>query len=131
MSKFVIHIEDNKESAPRPHERRAAEILAEYFQSDIVFLRRLRSKNPDLYVLKTNVRWELKSPTGSGKHTIQNNLREAVKQSNNIILDLHRTGLTDAQAIARIREYIRKERHSIKRLKVLAKDQRVIDLIGK
>ena len=30
MSKFVIHIEDNKESAPRPHERRAAEILAEY-----------------------------------------------------------------------------------------------------
>ena len=50
-------------------------------------MRRFQSKSPDLYVLKTNILWELKSPTGNEKHTIQNNLRETDGQSDNVILD--------------------------------------------
>lgn len=126
-----IHIEENGKSKPRPHELRAAEILADYFDSEIVFLRRLSSKTPDLFVLKTNVRWELKSPEGSGKHTIQTNLRNASKQSENIIIDLSRTKITRAQAISRINDYIRNEHSKIRKLKLITKNAQVIDILDK
>lgn len=129
--KFSIHIEENKESKPRPHEIMVAEIMAEYFKSDVVFLRRLSSKTPDLYILKTNIRWEIKSPTGAGKHTIQTNLRNASKQSENIILDLHRSDLTKEHAISRVKDFVQKEHSRIKRLKIITKRNQVIDIIGK
>lgn len=129
--RFAVHVEVDNNARMRPHEENAARLLADYFESDIVFLRSRQSKNPDLYILKTNIRWEIKSPTGKSKYTVQNNLREASRQSQNIILDLHRIGLTEEQAISRTKEYIRKEHHSIKRLKILTKSGRVIDIIGK
>lgn len=128
---FTVYAEDNKSSGPRPHEKRAAEFLANYFQSDVVFLKAKQSKNPDIYVLKTNVRWELKSPTGGGKRTIQNNLREASGQSENIVLDFDRIKLTDAQGVSRVRNFIKTEHHSIRRLKILTKDGRVIDILDR
>lgn len=128
--KYTIHYEETGASKPRLHERRAAEIIAEYFRSDIVFLRRASSKTPDLYILKTNVRWELKSPEGGGKRTIQNNLRGIDLQSENVILDLSRAKLTDRQGISRTKEFLKKERSKIKRLKILLKSGEIIDLKG-
>lgn len=128
MKKYIVHIEDKKDSEPRPHERKTAEILARLFESDIIFMRRFQSKSPDLYVLKTNILWELKSPTGNGKHTIQNNLRETDGQSDNVILDLTRSKMADRQGISRVKEFIKNERSRIKRLKVLTKDNKLIDI---
>ena len=59
---------------------------------------------------------------------MQNNLREASKQSENIILDLTRSKMTDIQGISRAKEFISNERSRIKRLKVLKKDRTVIDI---
>jgi hypothetical protein len=128
MAKFKVAYEESGDSRPRSHECEIAELLAQHFQSNLIFMRRSSSKTPDLYVLKTNIRWELKSPTGGGKHTIQNNLREASKQSENIILDLTRSKMTDTQCISRVKEFISNERSRIKRLKVLKKDRTVIDI---
>ena len=128
MAKFKVAYEESGGSKPRQHERKTAELLALHFQSNLIFMRRSSSKTPDLYVLKTNIRWELKSPTGGGKHTVQNNLREANKQSENIILDLTRSKMTDIQGISRAKEFISNERSRIKRLKVLKKDRTVIDI---
>ena len=128
--RYKIHIEEDGKSRPRPHELIVAEVLAEHFKSDIVFLRRMASKTPDLYILKTNIRWELKSPEGAGKHTIQTNLRNASKQSENIILDLHRSKLTKEQAVSRTNEFIKNEHSRIKRLKIVTRNNRVIDIIG-
>ena len=128
MAKFKVAYEESGDSRPRSHECEIAELLAQHFQSNLIFMRRSSSKTPDLYVLKTNIRWELKSPTGGGKHTIQNNLREASKQSENIILDLSRSKMTDTQCISRVKEFISNERSRIKRLKVLKKDRTVIDI---
>lgn len=128
MLKHNVYVEDSKDSKPRPHERKAAEIIANYFKSDIIFVRRLQSKTPDLLVLKTNIRWELKSPIGGGKHTIQNNLRNADSQSENVILDLTRSKLTDKQGISRAKEFTKKERSRIKRLKILTKEKHLIDI---
>ena len=131
LKKFNIHIEEDEKSRPRPHELMIAEIMADYFKSDIVFLRRLYSKTPDLYILKTNIKWEIKSPTGAGKHTIQTNLRNASKQSENIILDLHRSDLTKEQAVSRVKDFVQKEHSRIKRLKIITKRNQIIDIIGK
>ena len=126
---YKIHIEEDGKSNPRPHELAAAQIIAQHFGSDVIFLRRLSSKTPDLYILKTNIRWELKSPEGSGKHTIQNNLRNASRQSENIILDLRRSKLAEKQAISRTNEFVKNEHSKIKRLKIITKQNRIIDIV--
>ena len=128
MKKYIVHVEDDKKSKPRPHEAEAAEQLAQIFENDLVFMRRAASKTPDIYVLRTNTIWELKSPKGGSKYTIQNNLRETDGQSENVILDLTRAKLTDRQGISRAKEFIKKERSRIKRLKVLKKDGRIVDI---
>jgi len=128
MKRYIVRVEDKKESAPRPHELKAAERIAEIFESDLVFLRRAASKTPDLYVSRTKRRWELKSPKGGSKHTVQNNLRDTDGQSENIILDLTRAKLTDRQGISRAKEFMRNERSRIKRLKVLTKSGKLIDI---
>ena len=128
---YKVHIEESGKASPRPHELQAATILSAYFKSDLVFLRRAESKTPDLFVLKTNIRWEIKSPEGAGKRTIQTNLRDASKQSENIILDLHRTSLSTTQAISRVKEYISNEHSKIKRLKILTKTNQIIDILEK
>ncbi|MBQ3445646.1 hypothetical protein IJG29_02895 [Candidatus Saccharibacteria bacterium] len=130
-NKYDVHIEDSCTSKPRPHEKCAASILANHFKSDVIFLKTRQSKNPDLYVIKTNIRWELKSPIGKGKRTIQNNLREANKQSENIIIDFSRIRLSEKQGISRTKEYLRTERHSIKRLKIITKSHQIIDILNK
>lgn len=128
MKKYAVHIEGGKDSEPRPHEKKAAEIIAEIFESDLIFMRRAASKSPDLYVMKTHARWELKSPKGGGKHTIQNNLRDADKQSENVIIDLTRAKLSDKHGISRAKEFIRRERSRIRRLKVLTKAGKMVDI---
>lgn len=125
---YKVHIEETGKSKPRPHEEPIAKFLAGYFKSDIVFMRRMSSKTPDLYILKTNIRWELKSPTGNSKHTIQNNLRVASAQSENILLDLSRSKMSASQAIARTKEFLKNERSRIKRLKIITKSHKVIDI---
>lgn len=49
---YKVHFEESGKSEPRPHEKKVAQIIADYFKSDIIFLRRISSKTPDLYVLK-------------------------------------------------------------------------------
>ena len=126
--KYIVHFEETGKSRPRPHEAVIAKLFADYFESDIVFLRRRSSKTPDLYVLKTNTRWELKSPIGGSKYTIQNNLRDIEEQSENVILDLTRSKFSDIQGISRTKDFFKKEHSRIKRLKIVLKSRVVIDI---
>lgn len=128
MPKYKVIYEEGSDSKPRPHEQKVAELLAQYFRSDLIFMRRYSSKTPDLHIIKTNIHWELKSPIGNGKHTIQNNLREASKQSENIVLDLTRSKMTDTQGLSRINEFMSREKARIKRLKVIMKNGTVVDI---
>ena len=124
----VIIEDDDKKSGPRPHEEKTAQLIANIFESNILFMRRRQSKTPDLFIVKTGVCWELKSPLGGGKHTIQNNLRVASAQSENIILDLSRAKISDKQGISRAKEFLGTESVRIKRLKIFTKTGRIIDL---
>lgn len=72
---------------PKPSQKElsAAYILANHFKTTIKFVPRSNKKTPD-FLIKDSY-WELKSPTGSGKHNIQHNIQDAASQSNNIIID--------------------------------------------
>ena len=69
--------------------------------------------------------WELKSPLGRGKRTIQNNIRKANQQCANIVVDLRFCKINEEQAIQRVRyEVLRMT--SIKKVLVITKDIRVL-----
>ncbi|MBR2709691.1 hypothetical protein IKE72_01270 [Candidatus Saccharibacteria bacterium] len=70
---------------PSPIEMSAADILVDFFGADVKFVRRNRGKTPDFLI--KGIYWELKSPTGSGKHNIQHKIQDAANQSHNIIID--------------------------------------------
>lgn len=70
---------------PSPVEMSAADILVDFFKADVKFIKRGSGKTPDFLV--KGAYWELKSPTGSGKHNIQHKIQDAANQSHNIVID--------------------------------------------
>jgi hypothetical protein len=125
--KYEVIVRTNPEDYPKEHEMSAAFILAYHFKSDVLFLRPERKKTPDIDV--RGVKWEIKSPKGGGKKTIENNLRLARKQSSRIVIDLRRGKLHQTRAIARVRFYLATEAHHIKQLKIITKMRKVIDIL--
>ena len=112
--------------APKEHEKHAAGIIANYFKTDVIFLRHGDFSSPDLEI--GNTIWEIKSPMGNGKKTIENNLRAAGHQSHNVILDLSRCKLHSTRAMSRIEEYLKKDqKRSIKRLIIITKQKKVLE----
>ena len=115
---------------PEPHEISAAVILANHFKTTVTFRKRQNQLHTADYLIHNQI-WEIKSPKGSGKRTMQNNLRDANLQSQNIIIDLRRCGLTQTQALSRIHEYLGINRNGIKRILVITKTKTVIDFYHK
>lgn len=76
---------------PTSIELSAADILVDFFKSDVVFVRCNSGKTPDFLI--NGIYWELKSPTGSGKHNIQHKIQDAAAQSHNIVIDGRRSKL--------------------------------------
>lgn len=56
-----------------------------------------KSKTPD-FIMKGKA-WEMKSPQGKSKTTIEHTFKKAVKQSENIVIDLVRTKMGERNAI--------------------------------
>lgn len=122
--KYYVHINTGTIS-PKPHEISAAWVLAQYFKTDVFFEPRSLIKTADLRI--NGARWELKSPIGNGKRTIQNNLREAAHQSKNIVIDLRRCKLNQDNAIMRIRHEISHSK-SLRKVVAILKRGKIIDM---
>ena len=110
---------------PRQHERDAAEILALHFNTFVEFLPRANGKSADFII--DGVIWELKSPTGTGKHNIKRQLQYAKHQSVNVIIDAGRSKLHKAK-IRREVEYQFGIVKSVKRLLFISKDKNVVEI---
>lgn len=107
-------------------------VLEKHENATVVFLTELghnvtlipRSKikgvhTADIKMLR--LEWEMKSPMGSGKELMKNTLQRAVKQSQNIIIDLRRVKRYEPKCINEIeREF--KHSKTIKRLWIIKKD---------
>lgn len=73
------------------HEKVAVDYLASNVGYSLTFLvpdRHKGIKTPDIEM--NGLLWEIKSPKGKQTRTIENNLRLALRQSPNIVLDLRR-----------------------------------------
>ncbi|SRR6266536_2773663 len=127
MAKYNVIVQTDLVDVPKEHELSAALILAYHFKADVIFLRPETKKTPDIDVNGT--KWEIKSPRGNGKKTIDNNLRAAHRQSRNVVLDLRRAKLHQNKATARINYYLSAGPHKIKHLKIITKTQKIIDIL--
>lgn len=126
MSKFSVTIPATITQRPNSYEYTIAEILANFFQSNIYFVTPTIQRAPDLYVTKTKQNWEIKNIKGNSKRTIANNLRSAKYQSPNIIISLLQSKMTPAQAKSRILEYIHSGPSGIQKVILISKSGKVL-----
>jgi len=95
---------------------------------DIEILAPVRSKGlrtPDIAM--DGLSWEIKCPTGHGKRTLDRLLKNAMRQSKNIIFDLRKTSIPDIQCLSKLqKEFTR--RTDIKRFLIITKQQTMLDL---
>ena len=122
MSLFlpIFHLNQNQS------EQHVAKLIAEYFQSDVRFVKPRIQRAPDLYVTKNHQNWEIKNIRGNSKRTIANNLRNAKYQSSNIIISLQHTQMTTIQATGRIKEYLKSGPTNIRHVIVVSKTHKII-----
>lgn len=113
MSKYRIIIPADLRPSPAQHELSAATLLTNYFQADVEFILRANQKTPDFLI--NGLRWELKSPTGSGKNNIERQLQIGLKQSRNIVFDARRSKIH----ISKIRSELSRRFKLVKSIKRL------------
>ena len=103
--------------------------VAKYFASmgkDITFLKPSRIPNthtPDIQM--DGLEWEIKSPVGNSKRTIETNFRQAVKQSHYIIFDLRRIKVPERQCLSQLEKEFA-ARTYVKRLLVIMKNGQLL-----
>lgn len=71
--------------------------------------------------------WEMKSPRGESRSTLEHAFQSARKQSDNILFDLRRTKIPDLKAISQL-ERLKHISKGIKKLKVITKEHKLIDI---
>lgn len=125
MAKYRVTLPTNLKPSPARYELSAAQLLAEYFKTDVEFIPRSNLKTPDFLI--DGVKWELKSPTGVGKRNIERQLQIGIKQSKHIIFDARRSRLHITK-IKNVLNYQFRLAKSIKRLLLIDKSKNVIEL---
>ncbi len=129
MSNYHFIIPINLKPQPNKYEKVVAKLCAEKFQSDILFIKQGISTTPDIQVIKTKQFWEIKNIKGNGKHTIEDNLRRASHQSQNVIISLLKSpNITTRQVESRIRYVLKTSNLQIKHVILITKDEKAIDI---
>lgn len=112
------------------HEKLTVDFLAINLKIDITFLvpsRQPDRKTPDITM--DNKSWEIKSPKGRSPRTIENNLRLAIQQSQNIIIDLRRMDgriPTHRYTTEIERQFLLAK--SVRRIIIITREEKIIDL---
>ena len=79
---------------------------------------------PDIQM--EGVVWEMKSPTGGGKHTIKHNMQNAKHQSRNVIIDLRRCKWPEDKAIKEIERHFNLSKR-FQRMKIITNSENLLD----
>jgi hypothetical protein len=82
------------------------------------------SRTPDVEM--DGVGWELKSPTGSGKETIVQEVRRGRGQSSRLVIDLARTPLSVEAALAQVDQALRRY-DGIEAIRIITRDGQLIE----
>ncbi|MBR1628806.1 MAG: hypothetical protein IJ679_06025 [Lachnospiraceae bacterium] len=123
MGKGIIDI-SQLQTPPQKHELATARFFAN-LGKDVVFI--VPSNIPEVYrpdILMDDIEWEIKSPIGKSRRTIEKNFHKAALQSKNIIFDLRRINVPEAQCLKQLeREFLDKRTH---RLLVITKSGELV-----
>lgn len=123
----IGHITVPKDALVQPHEFNVATILS-WTGEDVEFIPTGHMHTPDIRY--QGLLWEIKSPLGSSSRTLENNMRLALKQSTNIIIDLQRLGLPDEKSVGVVKR--RAEKLGKKcRIMVITKTKKIIKFYNK
>ena len=112
---------------PSKNEEYIAGILAFHYRTDVVFIvpvNDFKRKSPD--ILMNGVTWEMKSPIGDSKYTIQEQFKRASKQAKNIVLDTQRTKLQYERIETSVKLEMSK-RHSIRKVILIDKSKKIVE----
>lgn len=110
---------------PEKHEMETANALIMSGQ-DVVFISPSQTKGvrtPDIEF--EGVDWEVKCPFGKSRWTIENQFKRARRQSQNIIIDARHVKIPVDKLLMTVQTLF--ERKSIRKLKLLMKDGRIVD----
>jgi len=83
-----------------------------------------KAKTPDF--IMDGKAWEMKSPQGSSRVTIEHAFKRAARQSENIIIDLRRTKIPADQSKASLEKLFKASRR-IRNLKIITIEQQLIE----
>ncbi|MBR3628291.1 MAG: hypothetical protein IKN42_05545 [Elusimicrobia bacterium] len=109
------------------HELDVAKVLNK-LGKDVEFILPSRvkfSRTPDIKM--DGLLWEIKSPKGSSSRTIENNLRTALKQSKNIIIDLRRIKIDETKAISQIAKQFKYSK-LIRKIIIIKQNKEILDI---
>ena len=126
-----VIIPTNLDNPPKENEIQIAEIIAKHYNAIVEFLRPVddyKRKTPD--IVFNGQLWEIKSPMGKSRNTISRQMKRAVKQSRNIIIDGGRSPLADVVIEMELRKYC-VTRRSIRKLIFISKEQIVVEILWK
>ncbi len=124
-NKYRIILPSNIKPAPARYELTAARLLAEYFKADVEFIVRSNHKTPNFLI--KGLKWELKSPTGTGKYNVQHQIKAAAKQSGNVVFDARRSKMHMAKIRNDVGRNFRYAK-SIQRLILIDKAKNIVEL---
>ena len=120
----------NLKCLPEKHERATASYFADRGEN-IAFIKPSfvkGSRSPD-FIMHGRI-WETKSPIKYSKRSFEDNLKKAIKQSENIIFDLRRLKMNDEKKYLNELEKWSNSR-GIKTLLIITKDGRLLTFKGK
>lgn len=114
---------------PDRYEEKVAELCAQWFRSDIAFVLRNGHTTPDIKVLKTGQLWEIKNIKSDGKHAIEDNLRKANKQADNLVVSLLRSSVKDYTRVkSRVKYILNNTNVKFARVLLITKTGKIIDI---
>lgn len=83
-----------------------------------------KAKTPDF--MMDGKAWEMKSPQGKSRVTVEHAFKRAAKQSENIIIDLRRTKIPTDQTKTALEKLFGSPRR-VRNLKVITREQQLLD----
>lgn len=110
----------------KPHENETVIFLKKQ-GFDIELIQKSNIKgvhSPDLII--KGEKWEMKAPIGEGNQLMKNTIQKALRQSNNIIIDLRRTKRHQMKCIREIKTHFYKSKHA-KKVLIITKGGKSID----
>jgi hypothetical protein len=128
MNSGQVIISTDHPNPPEPHEIEAAWILARHYQCTVEFLTPIDDfKRKTADIAMRGLQWEMKSPIGTSKSTIENQFRRASKQSRNIVIDTRRTTLEDKEIEKSVVRETKKH-SAIKKVILINKLEKVVEM---